>query len=35
MGNQKYYSAKALVVGIDKYDQVTQFDVVNQYREVA
>lgn len=35
MSNQKYYSAKALVVGIDKYDQVTQLDVVNRYREVA
>ena len=35
MSNQKYNSTKVLVVGIDKYDQVTQLDVVNRYREVA
>lgn len=35
MSNQKYNSAKALVIGIDKYDQSNQLDVVKRYREVA
>lgn len=35
MSNQKYNSAKALVVGVDNYDQANHLDVVNRYREVA
>lgn len=36
MNNQKYITAKALVIGIDNYDQATQLtNAVNDARAIA